>query len=128
MTSPATTADIVSRWRPLTTQESTVATTRLEDAWRKLKRDLPTLEARMVGNADLTAETVRVLADAVTRILVSLERGRLRKGSVGIDDGSASWELDASIRADLYFTDEELADLSETGKRKPVRVFSVQPS
>ena len=129
MTSPATTADIVSRWRPLTVQESTIADTRLEDAWRKLKRDVPgDLESRMVGNDDLTADTIRVLADAVIRVLEALERKGLRKGSVGVDDGTASWELDASVRRELYFTVEELADLSETGKRKPVRVFSVQPS
>ncbi len=128
MANPATTADIVSRWRPLTTAETTVATTRLEDAWRKLKKDIPDLESRMVGNADLTADTVRVLADSVIRVLQSLERGGLRKGSVGVDDASRSWELDDSVRAALYFTDEEIADLSTTGRRKRARAFSVQPS
>lgn len=128
MANPATTADIVSRWRPLTSAEETVATTRLEDAWRKLKRDIPDLESRMVGNADLTADAVRVLADAVIRVLQSNARGGLRKGSVGVDDGSSSWELDSSIRSDLYFTDEEYTDLSSTGRRRRARAFSVQPS
>ena len=128
MTNPATTADIESRWRPLTPAEATVATTRLDDAWRKLKRDLPTLESRMVGNADLEADTVRVLADAVIRVLQANARNGLRKGAVAVDDGSTSWELDATFRADLYFTDEEYADLSDTGRPRRARAFSVQPS
>lgn len=128
MANPATTADIVSRWRPLTSAEQTVATTRLDDAWRKLKRDLPDLEPRMVGDTDLTDEVKRVLADAVIRLLQSAIRGGLRKGSVGVDDGSTSWELDSSIRSDLYFTDDEYADLSSLGKRRPARAFSIQPT
>lgn len=128
MANPATTADIVSRWRPLTTAENIVAGTRLDDAWRKLKKDIPDLEARMVGNDDLIADVIRVLADSIIRVLSSLERGGLRKGSVGLDDASRSWELDDSVRSSLYFTDEEMGDLSNTGRRKRARAFSVQPS
>ena len=82
----------------------------------------------MVGDVDLSAEVVKVLADAVGRVLASLERGSLRKGSIGVDDGSASWELDSSIRADLYFTDKELTGLRETGPTKRPRAFSGLPS
>lgn len=130
MTNPATTGDIESRWRPLTPSETIVADTRLEDAWRKLRRDIPDLEARIDADAsgDLTAETVRVLADAVIRVLLAAARNGLRKGSVGVDDGTASWELDASVQASLYFTDDEIADLSVTGRRRSVRAYSVQPS
>lgn len=128
MANPATTGDIESRWRPLTSAEETVAGTRLDDAWRKLKKDIPDLEARMDADADLTADAIRVLADSVIRVLQSLERNGLRKGSVGVDDGSASWELDASIQASIYFTDDEIADLSTTGRRRRARAFSVQPS
>lgn len=128
MANPATTADIVARWRPLTTAEQTVATTRLEDAWRKLKRDLPTLEARMVGNADLTADVVRVLADSVIRVLRSLEDNGRRRRTVAVDDGSTTWESGDDARATLYFTDDEYADLSDTGRRNRARAYSVQPS
>jgi len=127
MANPANTAAITSRWRPLTASEDIVAVTRLEDAWRKIKRDIPDLEGRMVGDADLKADTIRVLADSVIRVLQSLERGGLRKGSIGLDDASRSWELDDSVRSSLYFTDEEIADLSTTGRRKRARAFSVQP-
>lgn len=128
MPNPATTADIEARWRPLTAPEALIASTRLDDAWRKLKNDVPDLETRMVGNDDLTADVVRVLADAVIRLLQSLARNGLRKGAVDVDDGSTSWELDASIQSGLYFTDEELADLSPTGRRRGARAYSVQPS
>lgn len=128
MANPASTDDIEARWRPLTSLEGTVAETRLDDAWRKLKRDVPTLEARMVGNDDLTADAVRVLADAVIRLLQSNARDGLRKGSVGVDDGSASWELDASVQAALYFTEGEYADLAVSSQRRRARVYSVQPT
>lgn len=128
MANPATTADIESRWRSLSTAEETVAATRLDDAWRKLKKDVPDLEARMATDDDLAADAVRVLADSVIRVLQSISRNGLRKGSIGVDDGSTSWELDASIQTGLYFTDDEIADLSSTGRRTRARAFSVQPS
>lgn len=128
-TNPATVADIQNRWRSLTASEKTVATTRLEDGWLKLKSDVPDLAARMdAGDADLVATVRRVLADAVIRILQSNARNGLRKGAVAVDDGSSSWELDASIRTGLYFTDDEIADLSSTGRRRRARAYSVQPS
>lgn len=128
MPNPATTADIEARWRSLTDAETIVAQTRLDDAWRKLKRDIPDLESRMADDEDLTADVVRVLADAVIRVLQSNAHDGQRKGSVSVDDGSvAGWELDQSVRAGLYFTDDEYADLSATGRRKRARALSVMP-
>lgn len=128
MPNPAAVADIEARWRSLSTTETNIAETRLDDAWRKLKREIPDLETRMAGNSDLAADVVRVLADAVIRILQSTARDGVRKGSVGVDDGQASWELDSGIQIGLYFTEDEYADLSATGKRKRARAFSVMPS
>jgi len=128
MANPATTDDIESRWRPLSAAELVVAQTRLDDAWRKLKNDIPGLEARMVGNDDLTADVIRVLADSVIRLLQHMERGGLRKGTVQVDDGTAGWEADDYYRAGLYFTEDELNDLSSTGRRKRARAYSVQPT
>lgn len=128
MPNPATYVDIEFRWRSLTLVEIGVAETRLNDAWRKLKRDIPDLETRMVDNEDLTADVKRVLADAVIRVLRANARDGLRKGTVTVDDGTAGWELDSSVQAALYFTDDELADLSSGGRRRRARAFSVQPS
>lgn len=128
MPNPATTADIEARWRSLTDAETTIAETRLDDAWRKLKRDVAGLETRMVGDDDLTADVVRVLSDAVIRLLQSNERGGLKRGTVAVDDGSTTWEADDYVRAVLYFTEGELGDLSPTGKSGRARAFSVMPS
>lgn len=128
MSNPADIDDIVSRWRPLTDAEATVAGTRLDDAWRKLKKDVPGLESRMTGDDDLTADVIRVLSDSVIRVLRSLAGDGMRRRTVSVDDASTTWESDDANRATLYFTDEELGDLSSTGKRKRARGYSVMPS
>lgn len=128
MPNPASYTDIENRWRPLFDPDLTIANTRLDDAWRKLKNEVPSLESRMANSADLTDDVVRVLSDAVIRVLQSNARNGLRKGAVGVDDGSTSWELDASIRTGLYFTDDELSDLSATPSRRGPKAYSVQPS
>lgn len=74
MTNPATPADVAARWRPLTDAESTVAATLLEDAWRMLGRDYKaaagsTLDDAMTADPNLTPEVVRILANAVMRVL-----------------------------------------------------------
>lgn len=119
--------DIEARWRPLTSAELPVAQTRLADAWRRLKREVPGIEDRFATEPDLEDDAIQVLADAVIRVLQALERGGMRKGSVGVDDATRSWELDASISTSLYFTDDELAGLSPSGDDRP-RVYSVMPS
>jgi hypothetical protein len=127
--SPATTEDIESRWRRLTSTEDDIASTRLDDAWRRLRREIPDLESRMSTDDDLTADAVQVLADAVIRLLMSMGREGSRKGSVTIDDRTRSWEFDDAIRYDLYFTPGEIASLlpRASGNTGP-RAFSVQPT
>lgn len=129
MANPAATADIVARWRPLTAAEETVAQTRLNDAWVKLKRDVPDLETRLADDDDLTATAVRVLADSVIRLLRSLASDGLKRRTVAVDDGSTTYERDTDYdRAALYFTESELGDLSPTGKTGRARAYSVQPT
>lgn len=128
MANPAEVADIESRWRPLSTAETTVAETRLADAWRALRREVGDLETRMTGDDDLTADAVQVLADAVIRVLQANERSGLRRGSVTIDDRTRSWEVDETVRADLYFTDAEIASLMPAATEKKPRAYSVIPS
>jgi hypothetical protein len=128
MANPATTDDIESRWRSLTDLEQTIAETRLDDAWRKLKRDVPDLEARMVGDTDLTADVVRVLADAVIRLLRSAQTDGMKRRTVAVDDGSATYERDTDYdRASLYFTESELGDLSASTGAGRARAYSVMP-
>lgn len=128
MANPATTADIESRWRPLSAAEQSVADTRLDDAWRKLRREVPNIEARFDAEPDLEADAIQVLSDAVIRVLLANERSGLRRGSVTIDDHSRTWEVEESIRSDLYFTEAELASLLPVAESGGPRAFSLMPS
>ena len=128
MTNPAQTEDIESRWRTLTTAETPIAQTRLDDAWRKLRRDVPGIEARFATEGELQEDAVQVLADAVIRVLQANERNGDRRGSVTIDDSTRSWERDDSVRSDLYFTEAELASVRAPAEEFRPRAFSVQPS
>lgn len=69
MANPATVADIVARWRPLTAQETTNATAFLGDAWEELLSRRPNLEADIAAETVTTANVVRVVVAMVLRIL-----------------------------------------------------------
>lgn len=126
MSNPASPLDVEARWRSLTDPEYIVVDTRLNDAWRKLRRLVPDLEARMVDDEDLAAEAVQVVADSVIRLLEN-PQGRT-KGSKTVDDRTESWEIPEDfVRREIYFTQSELDGLSAA----PVetrRAFSVMPS
>lgn len=112
MTNPATTADLVARWRPLSTQETTNGTTFLADAWRMLRRRVTTIEADIAADTtgDLAAEAVRVMCTAVLRVMKNPDGKRQE----AIDD--YSWTRDQAVAAGLlYFMDEELDDLIVDG-------------
>lgn len=110
MPNPATVADVIARWRPLSAQETTNAQTFLDDAWVMLKRRMAVesvdIEAQIATDADLAADVVRVLATAVLRVMKNPD-GKSRES---IDD--YSWQRDEAISAGLlYFTDDELDGL-----------------
>lgn len=125
MPNPATTADIESRWRPLSTQETVNAQTFLADAWRMLKRDLTTsgidIEAEIATDTDLEAEVVRVMATAVLRVMKNPDGKRQE----AIDD--YSWTRDQAVSAGLlYFTSDELGDLFP-GTNTRGQAFTIDP-
>src|SRR5690349_6766036 len=109
MTNPATTDDLVARWRPLSDQETTNGETFLADAWRMLKADVrragSDLEALIADDetGDLEPEVVRVLATAVLRVMKNPDGKRQES----IDD--YSWTRDQAVSAGLlYFADDEV--------------------
>lgn len=125
MPNPATTADLESRWRPLTAQETTNGTTFLADAWGMLKRHFARLDvdldAEIAADVDLEAEVVRVIATAVLRVMKNPDGKRQE----AIDD--YSWLRDQAVSAGLlYFTDDELEDLFP-GSGVKGRAFTVDP-
>lgn len=117
MANPATVADVTARWRSLSAQETTNATTFLEDAWVMLRRRMSLLtvdiealiatdEALPVAERTLKADVVRVLATAVLRVMKNPD-GKARES---IDD--YSWSLHEAVSAGLlYFLDDELDGL-----------------
>lgn len=105
MPNQATSADVASRWRPLTDAETIVADTLLADAWRMIVRRIPDVEDRMadaVSGVTYTADVVMVQANAVMRVLKNPDGMR----SESIDD--YSWTRDRTLSAgNLQITDDE---------------------
>lgn len=120
MTNPATTADLVARWRPLSDQEETNGETFLADAWRMLRRRLTTLEDDIADDTtgDLEAEVVRILCAAVLRVMKNPDGKRQES----IDD--YSWTRDQAVSAGLlYFGDDEIGAVTVDGTG-PTGAFS----
>jgi hypothetical protein len=124
VTNPATTDDLESRWRPLSTAEGTVAATLLDDAWLMLRRRFTSLADGVATDDDLSADAVRVMCAAVLRVMKNPDGLRQE----AIDD--YSWTRDNALSAGLlYFTDEELAALSdESNARRPAFSFTLLPA
>jgi len=125
MANPATTAAVVARWRPLSTQETTNAQTFLDDAWVMLRRHFTALdvdiETLIAADADLEADVVRVMVTAVLRVLKNPDG--LKQES--IDD--YTYQRDEAVAAGLlYFADDELDGLVP-GSGVTGRVFMVDP-
>jgi hypothetical protein len=125
MANPATTADVVARWRPLSTQETTNAQTFLDDAWVMLRRHFTAvgadIEALIADDTDLEADVVRVMVAAVLRVLKNPDG--LKQES--IDD--YTYQRDEAVAAGLlYFAGDELDGLVP-GSGVTGRVFMVDP-
>lgn len=107
MPGPATTADVVARWRPLSDTEDTNAATFLEDVWRIIKKRIADVEDQMADATtgdDYRADVVQVQAQAVLRVLKNPDGKR----SESIDD--YTWTRDRAVSAGLlYVTDDEWA-------------------
>lgn len=106
MSNPVTTSDIAARWRPLSTEETAVATALLADAWAILTARDSTIEGRLSATpATLDVALVRAV---VTAMVLRVMRNPDGKRQESIDD--YSWTLDNAVSSGfLYVTDDELA-------------------
>lgn len=132
MPNPATIPDVVSRWRPLSTQETTNAQTFLDDAWVMLRRHfidlgvdidalIATDEALPIDDRTLKAAVVRSMVTAVLRVMKNPDG----LSQESIDD--YTYRRDEATSAGLlYFTDDELDGLVP-GSGATGRVFMVDP-
>lgn len=106
MDNPAQVSDLTARgW----TGDTNVGKTRLDEAWRALRREVPGLEAAIAAETITEADVIDVLCAAVLRILRNPEG--LEQESGQIDDYTESWRR-ADATMDLYFTSAELRRLS----------------
>lgn len=122
MPNPATTDDLEARWRPLSAQEATVGGTLLDDAWGMLQRRVDGIADLLADDADLEAEVVRILATAVLRVMKNPDGKRQES----IDD--YSWTRDNAVSAGvLYFTDDEIGDLTPDGNNGAYSVDLLGP-
>lgn len=126
MANPAVIGDVIARWRPLSTNETTVGTTLLGDAYGMLQRRFLAREADLdellTADADGFVYAVkRVLANAVIRVLKNPDA----KLEEQIDDYKYKR---AEILRDglLYFTDDELDELLP-GSGVKGRAYSLDP-
>lgn len=132
MPNPATTADVIARWRPLSAQETTNAQTFLDDAWVMLRRHftaigvdiealIATDNALPVDDQTLESAVVKVIVTAVLRVLKNPD-GLAQES---IDD--YTYKRDEAVSAGLlYFGDGELDGLVP-GSAVKGRAYMVDP-
>lgn len=105
----ATVANLAARWRPLTPAEEDTAGILLDDASVQLRREIPTLAARIeAGDTDLAAATVRVECAMVKRAM-SVTDDAIGVTSAQETTGpfSRSYQY-SNPMGDLYVTKQEL--------------------
>lgn len=118
------TSDVVSRWRPLTPAEETVATTRIAEVEAELKRELR-LYGVFGSPTDLPAEEIEewdllyvgVIADVVRNSLINPE-GWLEEREE-LDDFARTRRRDSAVSAGVGFlTDDAIAKLLPRRRRR----------
>ena len=113
---PTSISDIEARWRPLTAQEATNASTFIDDAWWMLTARRPALEQDIAAGTIAEGNVIRVVAAMVIRIM----RNPDGYSSETVDD--YTYRRDALVASGaLTVTDAELADLTPSGSRRRVR-------
>ena len=108
MQNPASPTDLSDRGYAVA-DNPTVAQTRLDEAWRALVAEIPSLPARLVAGTVDTKTVIDVVASAALRVLRNPDGYKRTTGA--IDDYREEWEL-ADSTQDVYFTSAELRRLA----------------
>lgn len=115
------TADIESRWRTLSDDESDVGAQRLLDAGVRLRSVRPGLEAQVAALAELTPAQVAAKADVLEAIRIALAEAVIRflrnpdvtqRQDIGAD-GSIGISYDTSRAGGVYIADEDLSAIDD---------------
>jgi hypothetical protein len=117
---PATSNDIMARWRPLTHEERARAGVLLGDAWVTILGRRPAIEADMSAGTVLKQTVTKVICQMVLRVM---------KNPDGYDEESIDdWRGRRNALAasgQLTITAEELADITPSrASRRSVRLVA----
>lgn len=112
----ATQTDLESRWRPLTTDELPRALTLLGDASRRVRRDYPTVDARIASGELDVADVAEVVSNAVRRAML-VEQDGIDQESETAGPFSVSRRFRNPMGA-LYFTADETQILGGVVSRR----------
>lgn len=106
----ATWEDVADRWRPLSTAEQTLATTRIADASALLRTRIGDIDARIAADStgNLAATVRSKVVDVVVRFLQNPNGAKQLQETIGPRSYGMTFEGRAT---GIFFTDEELASL-----------------
>lgn len=121
MTNPVSVNDLEARWRPLTSDETIVAQSLLDDAWAVLTVRLPTLDQRVTDEEVAAGTVVAVVTAMVLRVMRNPE-GLVQYNRTIDDYSEGGRRADTVADGFLYATPAELALLRPvvTGSRRSV--------
>lgn len=108
MNNPATVSDLTDRGYT-GGFDAGVQQTRLNEAWRAVQLEVPSLVARITSGDLDVAGVIDVLCAAALRILRNPEGVEEESGS--LDDYRETWKR-SDVSSDLYFTSAELRRLA----------------
>jgi len=125
-------SDVAAIWRPLTDAEVSVATARIDQASRLVRRKVREITGTTL-DALITAGTLTVddVKDVVTEmVLRTFTLGAyVKQQSVSVDDGSTSNTIDSSVsgKGGIYLLDDELSALVGSVGRLNSGAFTIVP-
>jgi hypothetical protein len=110
MASYAEPSDLAAIWRPLTADETEIAFNRLEQASRKIRREIGpvgglSIDQRIAAGL-LDIDDVKDVAVEMVRRVMSIP-GYIRQQSVTVDDATKSLTFDGSVSGGVMFIDDE---------------------
>ena len=103
----ATAADVAARWRPLTSEETVIVETLLDDASDMIRVRFPSIDADLASGAVAASTVIRIVANMVKRAMLNRDTEGVTQGSetVGPFTHSNSY---ANPNGNLYLSKDDL--------------------
>lgn len=113
----ATPADVEARWRPLTSAETAVAETLLDDASGMVRSRWPDVDLRLSSGDLLASTVVRVVANMVKRAMIV----GAAEGVESQSQGAGPWSITQKFsnpNGNLFLSAEDVRALEANGTRR----------